>query len=135
MIVSASIGPGKAYYIEDAESFVYRRSDDEEKWKAISKGLPEPSGTTITILASNSKAAGELYAVNNHGIFISTDSGVSWRGLDIQWPKEYIFRKILGHLQSDRTNSFQMCTLDSHKRLKRVGSESGRPRHPAGVGD
>src|SRR5918996_2725570 len=90
VIVSASIGPGKAYYIEDAESFIYRRSDDEEKWKAISKGLPEPSGTTITILASNSKAAGELYAVNNHGIFISTDSGVSWRGLDIQWPKEYL---------------------------------------------
>src|SRR5215218_843261 len=90
VIVSASIGPGKAYYIEDAESFVYRRSDDGKKWKAISKGLPEPSGTTITILASNSKAAGELYAVNNHGIFISTDSGVSWRGLDIQWPKEYL---------------------------------------------
>src|SRR5919201_102941 len=40
MIVSASIGPGKAYYTEDAESFVYRRSDDdgEKKWKAISKG-------------------------------------------------------------------------------------------------
>jgi photosystem II stability/assembly factor-like uncharacterized protein len=90
VIVSASIGPGKAYYIEDAESFVYRRSDDGEKWKAISKGLPEPGGTTITILASNSKAAGELYAVNNHGIFISTNSGVSWRGLDIQWPKEYL---------------------------------------------
>ena len=90
VIVSASIGPGKAYYIEDAESFVYRRSDDGEKWKAISKGLPEPSGTTITILASNSKAAGEFYALNNHGIFISTDSGVSWRGFDIQWPKEYL---------------------------------------------
>jgi hypothetical protein len=90
VIVSASIGPGKAYYTEDAESFVYRRSDDgEKKWNAISKGLPEPNGTTITILASNAKAAGEFYAINNHGIFISADSGVSWRGLDIQWPKEY----------------------------------------------
>jgi hypothetical protein len=28
-----------------------------------------------------------------------------------------------------------MCTLDSHKRLKRVGSESGRPQHPAGEGE
>ena len=93
MIVSASIGPGKAYYTEDAESFVYRRSDDDgekKKWNAISKGLPEPSGTTITVVASNPKAAGEFYAANNHGIFISTDSGVSWRGLDIQWPKEYL---------------------------------------------
>ena len=70
-------------YIEDSD-------DDGEKWKTISKGLPEPSGTTITVLASNSKAAGEFYAANNHGIFVSNDSGVSWRGLDIQWPKEYL---------------------------------------------
>jgi photosystem II stability/assembly factor-like uncharacterized protein len=92
VIVSASIGPGKAYYSEDAESFVYRRSDDDdgEKWKAISKGLPKPNGTTINILASNPKAAGEFYAVNNHGIFVSSDSGISWRGFDIQWPKEYL---------------------------------------------
>ena len=39
---------------------------------------------------SNAKAAGEFYAVNNHGIFISADSGVSWRRLDIQCPKEYL---------------------------------------------
>lgn len=90
VIVSASIGPGKAYYTEDAESFVYRRSDDEEKWKAVSKGLPKPGGTTITILASNPKAEGEFYAVNNHGIFVSNDSGVSWREFDIEWPKEYL---------------------------------------------
>jgi hypothetical protein len=49
----------KAYYIEDAESFVYRRrSDDGEIWKVILKGLLEPSGTTITTLALNPKAAG-----------------------------------------------------------------------------
>ena len=51
--------------------------------------IGEPNGTTITILASNPKAAGEFYAVNNHGIFISIDSGVSWKRLDIQWRKEY----------------------------------------------
>ena len=61
MIVSASIGPRKAYYIEDAESFVYRRrADDGEMWKVISKGLSEPSGTTITTLALNPKAAGRI---------------------------------------------------------------------------
>jgi photosystem II stability/assembly factor-like uncharacterized protein len=90
VIVSASIGPGKAYYTDDAESFVYRRSDDEEKWEAVSKGLPKPGGTTITILASNPKDEGEFYAVNNHGIFVSNDSGVSWRGFDIEWPKKYL---------------------------------------------
>ena len=90
MIVSASVGPGSAYSIEDAESFVYRRDEDDKKWKAISNGLPESKGTTITVLASNPKVAGEFYAVNNRGLFMSTDLGVSWRGLDIPWPKEYL---------------------------------------------
>ena len=89
VIVSASIGPGKAYSIENAESFVYRRDEDSKKWKAVSNGLPEPSGTTITLLAANPKTKGEIYAANNRGLFISTDSGISWEKLDIQCPKEY----------------------------------------------
>ena len=90
MIVSASLTAQQAHYIENAESFLYRRSGDGEKWKVISDGLPEPRGTTITILASNPKAQGEFYAVNNRGVFLSVDSGVAWRELDIQWPKEYL---------------------------------------------
>jgi photosystem II stability/assembly factor-like uncharacterized protein len=89
VIVSASVGPSKAYSIENAESFVYRRNEDGKKWEAVSNGLPRPSGTTITLLAANPKAKGEFYAANNHGLFISTDSGLSWRKLDIHWPKEY----------------------------------------------
>ena len=89
VIVSASVGPGKAYSIENAESFVYRRDEDSKKWKVVSNGLPEPSGTTITVFAANPKTKGEFYAANNHGLFISTDSGISWEKLDIQWPKEY----------------------------------------------
>jgi hypothetical protein len=84
------MGPGSAYSIEDAESFVYRREENGKKWKAISNGLPEPKGTTITVLASNPKVAGA--AVNNRGLFMSTDSGISLRGLDIQWPKEYLLQ-------------------------------------------
>jgi photosystem II stability/assembly factor-like uncharacterized protein len=90
VIVSASLGPWEAHSLEGAESLVYRRSEDGEKWKAISQGLPEPSGTMITILAANPKHAGEVYSVNNHGVFCSTDSGISWGGLDIPWPKEYL---------------------------------------------
>jgi photosystem II stability/assembly factor-like uncharacterized protein len=104
VIVSASLGPSSAYSIEDAESFVYRRDEDGKKWKAISKDLPEPKGTTITVLASNPKAAGEFYAVNNRGLFISTDSGISWRGLDIQWPKEYLLQPPWALAVSDRNS-------------------------------
>ncbi len=69
---------------------VIDNSEDSESWKAISDGLPEATGTIITILASNPKAAGEFYAVNNRGVYMSANSGFSWRELDIQWPKEYL---------------------------------------------
>jgi hypothetical protein len=57
---------------------------------SAANGLPEATGTIITKLASNPKVAGEFYAVNNHGVYVSTDSGVLWRELEIQWPKEYL---------------------------------------------
>jgi photosystem II stability/assembly factor-like uncharacterized protein len=90
VIVSASMGPGSAYSIENAESYVYRKDEDGRKWRAVSNGLPEPVGTTITILIANPKVSGEFYAVNNRGLFISTDSGDSWRKLETTWPKEYL---------------------------------------------
>jgi photosystem II stability/assembly factor-like uncharacterized protein len=90
VIVSASMGPGSAYTVEDAESFVYRRDEDGKKWKAVSSGLPKPRGTTVSLLSPAPNNAGQFYAVNNHGIFYSDDSGVSWKGLDIQWPKKYL---------------------------------------------
>lgn len=92
MVVSSSLSAQQAHYIENAESFVYRRSADSENWKVVSKGLPESKGTIITILASNPNTAGEFYAINNRGIFSSTDSGVSWTALDIPWPKEYLLQ-------------------------------------------
>jgi photosystem II stability/assembly factor-like uncharacterized protein len=89
VIVSASLGPGNAYSVKNAQSFVYRRDKDGKKWEVVSNGLPGPSGTTITLLAANPKAEGEFYATNNRGLFISTDSGISWQEIDIQRPKEY----------------------------------------------
>jgi hypothetical protein len=51
IVVSASLSAQQAHNIENAESFVYRRSADSENWKVVSKGLPESEGTIITILA------------------------------------------------------------------------------------
>ena len=92
VIVSASLGAWQAHNIENANSVLYRRSADGEIWKNISKGLPESKGTIITILASNQNNAGEFYALNNRGIFISDDSGISWVMLEIPWLKEYLLQ-------------------------------------------
>src|SRR5215469_10256231 len=101
VIVSASQGAYQAHSRTGAESLVYRRIssvDDtdssnvsDENWELVSKGLPEPRGTIISILAANPKI-GEFYAINNRGIFWSSDSGISWKMLNdgIEWPKEYL---------------------------------------------
>jgi photosystem II stability/assembly factor-like uncharacterized protein len=90
VIVSASMGPSSAYSSENAESFVYKKVEDSRKWRVVSNGLPEPEGTTIATFVSNPKVSGEFYAVNNRGLFMSTDSGDSWKKLDTPWPKEYL---------------------------------------------
>jgi photosystem II stability/assembly factor-like uncharacterized protein len=90
VIVSASSGAWQAHSAEDSKSFMYRTSEDGGRWELISKGLPEPGGTMIPILAASWKNGGEFYAVSNRGIFCSTDSGISWKALDISWPREYL---------------------------------------------
>jgi photosystem II stability/assembly factor-like uncharacterized protein len=93
VIVSASSGPWQAHYAgQGSESYVYRRSGDDGPWELISKGLFEPRGTMIGILAASLKNAGEFYVVSNRGIFHSTDSGLSWKALDISWPREYLLQ-------------------------------------------
>ena len=92
VIVSASLTAQKAHSRENANSIVYSRSMNDEKWNAVSKGFPESNGTIISILASNPNSDGEFYAINNRGIFSSIDSGVSWTSLDIPWSKEYLLQ-------------------------------------------
>jgi photosystem II stability/assembly factor-like uncharacterized protein len=90
VIVSSSNGPSRSYVTENAETYVYRKDADSNGWKPVTDGLPEPRGSTIMSIASNVKTSGEFYAVNNHGLFLSTDSGNSWEKLDILWPREYL---------------------------------------------
>ena len=32
----------------------------------------------------------EFYAINNRGLFCSTDTGLAWGELDVSWSKEYL---------------------------------------------
>jgi photosystem II stability/assembly factor-like uncharacterized protein len=89
VVVSASQGAYQAHSREDPKSLLCvstsstddANNNSDKEWKVVN-GLPEPSGTIISILAANPKVAGEFYAINNRGIFYSTDSGISWKMLD-----------------------------------------------------
>ena len=95
VVVSASNGPFRSFSSDDAETYLYRKDlNNGNDWKMVSKGLPEPNGTTISILEPNQKVPGEIYAANNRGIFISIDSGESWSKLTSEWPKEYLLQTV-----------------------------------------
>jgi hypothetical protein len=103
VIVSASMGPGSAYSVDDAESFVYRKNEDGGKWRFITNGLPGPDGTTITIFVANSKVSGEFFAVNNLGLYYQLILVIHGRNL-ILLGQENTFHRLLGPLQLARSN-------------------------------
>ena len=88
VVVSAS-RDWNTHSVENAESVLYKRSADGEKWDLIGEGIFNSKGTIISNLTANSDVKGEFYCLNNRGIFCSVDSGLSWEPLEIPWPKEY----------------------------------------------
>ena len=58
----------------------------------IQNGLPKPSGTTMTILASNPEVSGEFYVVNNRVFLFRLIQAFHGGHFDIQWPKEYLLQ-------------------------------------------
>ena len=63
VIVSASDGPFKSFSPNDAETYMYKKDQGSNKgWKMVSNGLPQPNGTSMSILESNQKVPGEFYA-------------------------------------------------------------------------
>jgi photosystem II stability/assembly factor-like uncharacterized protein len=90
VLVSASPGPWRAYNPGNAESYIYRKTDGQRGgWELISKGLPQPSGTTVSTLTPNPDVRGEFYAANNIGVYRSQDAGRTWSKLNPSWPESY----------------------------------------------
>src|SRR5919202_2663927 len=88
IVISAAHGPRQAHDLRTAESAIYRRTGGGQ-WSQVRAGLPEPSGTTRSVLAANAAEPGAIYAANNHGLFRSSNAGQSWERLDVTWPERY----------------------------------------------
>lgn len=95
IIASAARGPRQSYNAQTAESYIIRREAGGQ-WQRISKGLPEAKGMVISALTSGLKEAGLFYAVNNHGIFRSMDTGLTWNSLPVEWPEHLHEQRIRG---------------------------------------
>jgi hypothetical protein len=86
VIVSATAGPGSAYWPRRAEAYVYRKTG-LKRWELAMSGLPEANGTTAARFATHAGEPGVIYAANNHGLFRSDNAGLSWLALDLPWPE------------------------------------------------
>ena len=89
VLVSCSPGPWNAYNPANAESHIYRKTAEEESWVEMVAGLPKPEGTIASFLIPNENTLEEFYAFNNKGIFVSQDSGRSWRSLEVPWKQSF----------------------------------------------
>lgn len=88
VVISAASGAHTAHNAQYAESFIYRKVANEA-WQPVRAGLPDPDGTSRSVLTARSGAAGTFYAANNRGIFRSDDAGQTWARLDVPWPEAY----------------------------------------------
>jgi hypothetical protein len=79
-VLSAASGAYRAHRPGSAESYCYRRTGDGS-WERVTDGLPAGEGVLRAVLDSG--AAGEFYAVNNEGLYRSTDAGETWQGVDL----------------------------------------------------
>jgi photosystem II stability/assembly factor-like uncharacterized protein len=85
VVISAAHGPQQAHNLFTPEAVIYRRSTGSS-WHMVSDGLPSARGSLASVLTSHEAEPGVFYAANNHGVFRSSDSGLSWEALPVPWP-------------------------------------------------
>lgn len=82
VLVSSASG-AYAAHSQPAESYVYRRTNNDAWERLDDRGLPTGEGVLRAVLEAG--GSGEFYAANNAGVFRSRDAGASWRALEIPW--------------------------------------------------
>lgn len=85
VVVSAARGPYLAYNPRNAEALLYRKLAGGS-FELAMEGLPEAPGTVASRLQTHPEEPGVFYAVNNHGLFRSSDAGANWEPLEVDWP-------------------------------------------------
>ncbi|WP_051271117.1 WD40/YVTN/BNR-like repeat-containing protein [Shimazuella kribbensis] len=88
LLVSASLHARDAYDFTSAESYIYRKTGNEP-WEIVNLGLPPAKGMMISNLAMDPTTSGTFYALNNQGLYRSTDSGITWSEIPIAWHEKY----------------------------------------------
>jgi hypothetical protein len=85
-VVSAASGAFRAHRAGTADTYLYRKGGDDP-WMRVGGGIPTGEGVLRAVVTAG-MGAGELHALNDHGLYRSEDGGVSWTNM-AEWPKAY----------------------------------------------
>ena len=91
MSVAPSAGRGHGGRGRALATIVRREGDGP--WEPVTKGLPEPDGTTLSMIAASPGQPGVFVALNNTGVYITDDAATTWHALDVPWRAQYRDRR------------------------------------------
>lgn len=95
MVASAAESARTAYDPSRAKTVIFRR-ENGKAWERVEQGLPKPEGSSIFSLIASEKEADTFYAVNNRGVFYSTDGGLHWEKISSKWPDHFQTKRVRG---------------------------------------
>ncbi|PSP75653.1 hypothetical protein BRC81_14805 [Halobacteriales archaeon QS_1_68_20] len=84
----SATGAGNAHRAP-GESYLYRKTvpAGDGSWERLDdRGVPTGEGVLRAVLTRGHEA-GEVFAVNDHGIFRTADAGDSWTRLPVEWDR------------------------------------------------
>ena len=84
LLLSTSKSAYGAHYKESANSIIYRRTGSDA-WIPVRKGLPDPQGLRIPVVAASSSEPGVFYCSTEGMVYRSEDDGLQWQELAVQW--------------------------------------------------
>lgn len=88
VLISAAQSARRAHTAERAESYIYRRRGNGRWDRLDHPELATGDGVTRAVL-ERGNTDGEIYALNNRGLFVTTDAGDTWERIGIDWPSEF----------------------------------------------
>lgn len=87
VLVSAAAGARTAHTYESADAHLYRRQNGV--WESLDHtDVPTGSGALRSVL-TRGQDPGNVYALNNHGLYATGDAGGSWRRISTPWPDRF----------------------------------------------
>lgn len=88
VLVSAATGARSAHSHDAADAHLYRRTGDGPWQRLEDCGLPTGEGALRSVL-TRGDASGEIYALNNHGLYRTEDAGDHWSLVASPWPGRF----------------------------------------------